>query len=849
MADSLLQVDSRKLVSAADLRYDAPVARSEEGIPIGNGRMGSLVWTTPNQIRLQINRVDVYASNSASNSFFERHSDYCGGCGFAGLDFGDEVFGSGAFEQHLAVYDGLLTTNGRGVSTRALAWNERDVLAFEVDDQRPHPAPIRINLRMLRYATQDAGGDFESLVESHSVRVRTGSHTATSQLVIDGDRILLLQEFREGNYCNKSAVAIVTVGRESEPRIANESEVRLDLAAGGGAFTCLIASAATFDPEADVAALALGELDAASQAGFEGLADSNRRWWSGFWSRSFVSLDSEDGEANYVTANYHYFAYLMACCSRGSLPFKFNGMLWSTGGDVRAWGSQHWFANLSCYYEPLPETNRFELMDPAFGMYFDMRDACALAARQQWGSQGIYIPETTFFDGLERLPDDIAAEMRDLYLLRKPWEERSPRFLEYARTKLGHSSRWNWIGGGQWINGRWRIEEKGFGPFAQVNHILGTTAKVAYLFWRRYEFTLDRDWLRDKAYPMLRGAAEFYRNFPAFSKSADGKWHIENVNSNESVLGARDTDEDLSAMRGLFAAAVRASAILDQDHELQIHWREILDNLASLPTSDHPDALKREGYDGPRVWVRGLKPAVKGGFLPDPNSLPQWFFDLCTLESNDAEARETAENTFAAYFRSGIAKDTPVGVLSKLAIAAATLGKADAVRYLIPNQMRVLREERGQAYKGGGVLANRLTLREGHQALDAQRLGRTSEALHLALVQSNSASPAGDPVLRVFPACPREWNAAFRLLARGGFLVASSMRDGKVAFVEIESRMGSICRLRNPWPGESATLYRDWRRGEELDGGLLEFPTNRGETILVVPRGANPSKLRQSIPA
>src|SRR5580698_8412551 len=88
----MLDVDYRKLVSRADLVYERPVPRSEEGIPIGNGRMGSLVWTTPGQLRFQINRVDVYPSNCTSNSFFQAHEDYCGGCAFLDIDFGEDSF-------------------------------------------------------------------------------------------------------------------------------------------------------------------------------------------------------------------------------------------------------------------------------------------------------------------------------------------------------------------------------------------------------------------------------------------------------------------------------------------------------------------------------------------------------------------------------------------------------------------------------------------------------------------------------------------------------------------------------------------------------------------------------------
>src|SRR5262245_56729588 len=88
-SSSLLALNYRKLLERADLSYDRPAARSEEGIPIGNGRMGSLVWTVPDALKFQINRVDVYGNDSYTNSFFERHSDYASGCGFVDIEFGD----------------------------------------------------------------------------------------------------------------------------------------------------------------------------------------------------------------------------------------------------------------------------------------------------------------------------------------------------------------------------------------------------------------------------------------------------------------------------------------------------------------------------------------------------------------------------------------------------------------------------------------------------------------------------------------------------------------------------------------------------------------------------------------
>jgi hypothetical protein len=801
--------DLAKLVSRADLVYDRPAPRSEEGIPIGNGRMGTLAWTSPTQLRMQINHADVYGNNSATNSFFERNQDYCGGCAFVDLDFGiagDEPFPESGFPQRLSVYDGVLTVEGKGVVLRVFAWPAEDVIAIEVETQRA----ATVALRMLRPAV-----------------VHRFSHTATSKLLADGTRIALTQEFKEGDFCCQSAVAIAVAGRAAHPRLRNETEAEI-AAAGAGAFAILISSAATFDSKQDVGAVALRTLDAAQSKGGAALARESREWWHDFWSRAgFVQLHSEDGAADYVEQNYTYFLYVMASSSRGKLPPKFNGMVWNTQGDFRTWGSMHWFANLSCYYEALPATGRWELMDPMFEMYSGMLPACSVAARQQWGSQGMYIPETVYFDGLEKLPDDIAAEMRDLYLRRKPWEQRSAAFMEYARTKHPHSSRWNWIQSAKWENGRYLITERGFGPYGAVTHIFGTTAKVAYLYWRRYEYALDREWLRTRAWPMLRAAAEFYRNHPNVTKGEDGKYHIHWANSNESVYGARDTDEDLSAMRGIFAALLRASEILDAEASMRPVWREFLDNLAPLPVSDEPDALKADNYNGPRVYVRGRKPAVKpAGTLPDGNSLPMWFFDLCNLESHN----QVAEATFQQALRGPVTAQTPVSVLSKQAIAAASIGRADAVRFMIPNQMRVLSPERSSAYKGGAVLANRMTLREGPQALDAQRLGRAAEALHLALLQSNPPAPGEDPILHLFPAWPKEWDARFTLYARGGFRVSASIVKARIESLEIESLSGAECRLRNPFD-RAVTLHRDGRTAETLTGSLLRFPTRKGEKI------------------
>src|SRR3954470_4780242 len=186
--------DPRVTVSRADLDYAQPASRSEEGMPVGNGRMGSLVWTTPSALKFQINRVDVFAMHASSVSFPRADSDYAAGCGYVDINLssgGEDVFAGETFHQHLSVYDALMTAQGRGVTARVVAWPERDVFAVEIEDRRKVPAPVNIDLRMLRYARQFIPGKTYELEKKHAVEIHTAEHVARSQLDIRDGRILL----------------------------------------------------------------------------------------------------------------------------------------------------------------------------------------------------------------------------------------------------------------------------------------------------------------------------------------------------------------------------------------------------------------------------------------------------------------------------------------------------------------------------------------------------------------------------------------------------------------------------------------------------------------------------------
>jgi hypothetical protein len=480
-----------------------------------------------------------------------------------------------------------------------------------------------------------------------------------------------------------------------------------------------------------------------------------------------------------------------------------------------------------------------------FAMYSRMYDSCAEAARKQWGSQGVWLPETSWFDGLEKLPPDIAAEMRDLCLAKKPWDQRSEAFRLFAEPKQTFNSRWNWRNhGGKWEHGRYVMTDKGAGPFGHVTHIFSTTAKIAWLYWLRYEFTQDKAWLKDRAYPMIKGAVEFYRNFPNVRKGDDGKYHIYHVNNHEPVWDAQDALEEVSAMRGMTPLVIRASEILGVDADLRPAWQEFVANLAPLPTNESAGSRKP---DEPRRWASAVPPARKGN-PSRPSLVPALFYDLVTVATEDAQIVKTAAATFEAMHAKGFNESTPVHELNQNGAAAAHLGRANDLRFMIPNQMRSLPPRGFCDAEGGGpdgVLANRLELREGPGAIGCQRLGRAAEAMHEALLASAPPAPGKDPIIHVFPAWPKEWDAQFTLLTRGAFLVSASMEKGSIEFVEIRSQAGGECRLHNPWPNAAVTLRRG-EKAEDLSGALLVFKTDKGESVTLAPKGAMPQPKKVS---
>jgi len=190
----------------------------------------------------------------------------------------------------------------------------------------------------------------------------------------------------------RDRVAISPLGKNSRTmvflRVRHQSHVdgtsrQLVLPPARGIRTVLVSSAASFVPAADVEHEAFGLLENASTTKdvYNDLRTTHTAWWSDFWSRTFVHLTSDDGVAQFMSRLRTFHLYYMASSSRGELPAKWNGSLFSVNGDQRNWGAPFWVWTTEISHHPLYAADASDLGDPYFDMYAAQLPSARIAAR------------------------------------------------------------------------------------------------------------------------------------------------------------------------------------------------------------------------------------------------------------------------------------------------------------------------------------------------------------------------------------------------------------------------------------------------------------------------------------
>jgi hypothetical protein len=150
-------------------------------------------------------------------------------------------------------------------------------------------------------------------------------------------------------------------------------------------------------------------------------------------------------------------------------------------------------------------------------------------------------------------------------------------------------------------------------------------------FWLRFLYTWDKDFLRDRAWPVLREGARFYASY--LHRSDDGLYHVvptvspEHRGITRNLEFNKDSQSSITLIRYHLNAAAEAARLLNESAGEAATWREIADHLPPYPTVDTPA--------GPIfIDVAGAEPIEYN--IPVPLSAVFWGDDIGLDSSSDA---------------------------------------------------------------------------------------------------------------------------------------------------------------------------------------------------------------------
>ena len=297
------------------------------------------------------------------------------------------------------------------------------------------------------------------------------------------------------------------------------------------------------------------------------------------------------------------------------------------------------------------------------------------------------------------------------------------------------------------------------------------------LIWH-YEFSKDREFLKNYAYPFVRELMDFWEDNLVLDET--GRYVIKGA-ARERDPGDLNPGSTLGIVHKVLQAAIHFSRELGVDEDRRDLWRNYLDRLSEYPVMVVDGNLcftEAENRMEVATFGTGDNPVMLDHVYPGGS-----------LDEDDSErgriiARNTLgylnswnqENAFPRIFSQAVRADYPGEELLQLfkqRITSGGSGPHEIVRRnntFIPNV---------HSFEGVGAI----------------------EFLNSMLANAHSG------ILKVFDVWPQGRDASFqRLRVKGAFLVSGELKDGNVSQVEILSEKGGTCRMESCWAGHSIAV-------------------------------------------